>query len=458
MKTKILLILMILPVSIAALPDISGEKIAGNTPKSNTIPVIKILKPAISPFRLNATLETTVQTAMPPLGSYVDKWQIAKIEGRFRLDAAFKKGNFEALIQNDLYLYPDLQDTAAPRSTSLVLRQGWLRVGGSLIELTLGWQIFSWGNADILPSANLLDRPDFSDLSVLDRSQRYTGTLGLKTRIFTGNRVLELVFLPTVRTASTAPEDGFWHFTYDDIGTTPVTEKKADNPDYELKDSAVAVRWGGSTSGMDFHIGWYYGPQRGLLLRSTLTGTNAATAVVEKKPWQDRVHCFTLNSAFTIGKMAVRMETLFSPNMPILPYPDQTLISSVSGTLSPLNTSIPLGTVSRGPYLAWTIGADIHLWGNEGRMLIEWKHDLYLEKTDSIEDFRISDIFALMLRDKFFSNRLQIQAGGVFTQKKGEYLGAAGYRITWDFANGFYLTHGTFFLVGISYLQARYRF
>lgn len=453
----LILITGVLPLS--ALPDISGEKMAGDNSatNSNTPPQVDT-DAKESPFKLHGIAETTVQIALPPLGAYADEWQLVKTEGRLRLDAMLKKNSIQANVQTDLYFYPELEEDPAPRGTSGILRQGWIRYSGSTIELTLGWQKFSWGNADLFATANVLDRPDFSDLAVLDSTQRSRGTFGLKTRLFTGATSFELVWLPFVQPAVLPQNSGFWRFDYDDLAAVSVREANGDSPDADLKNSAIALRWGGSVSGVDFHLGWYNGALRGLLLRSTIL-SNAGTAapVITKEPLSMRVHNFTANAAFTIGKAALRAEVLFSPNMPAAQLADDALVTAALGGLT-ADTKTDLGTVKRTAYLAWTVGTDIQLWGTEGRLLVEWKHDLYLQETGDVEDFRISDIVALMLQDKFLQGRLNARIGAVFTKRDGKYLGAAGYELSWDFGNGFSLTHGTFFLAGISYLQARCTF
>ena len=444
--------------SLNALPDISGEKIAGDSTKTNkSLPGIDT-DTGESPLKLGGLLETTAQIAIPPIGAYAEKWQLVKTEGRLRIEAVLKKNSFQGLLQTDFYLYPDMDPDPAPRTSGTLIRQGWIRFSGSRIELTLGWQNYAWGNADLFATANVLDRPDFADLAVLDSSQRSRGTFGLKTRLFTGSTSFELVWLPAVLPAAMPQESGFWRFSYDDIASTPVTELDGTDPDYKLKNSALALRWGGSVGGVDFHLGWYNGPMRNLLLRSTIiSNAGAPNAEIQKSPVNARVNCFTLNAAFTAGKAALRLEALFSPDMPAATYADSALVLAVLPTLT-ADTGTELGTVDRKPYLAWTAGCDIQLWGTEGRVLVEWKHDIYLKTNSDVEDFRVSDIAALMLQDKFAGGRLNIKIGAVFTKRQEEYLGAAGYELTWNFGNGFSLTQGTFFLAGISYLQARCTF
>ena len=458
-RSGIFLAVFLLTISVSALPDISGEKIASDSSKPNSGPPQVDIGGGENPLCISGILGTTIQIAIPPLGRYAEKWQIVKLEGRLRLNASFKKNGFEALLQTDLYLYPEFETDPAPRRSGGAIRQGWIRFTGHFLEITTGWQMFSWGNADFFPTANVLDRPDFADLTVLDRSLRYRGTFGLKARLFTGNTALELVWLPAVFPAAMPQESGFWRFEYADIGTIPVKENNAPDPGIALDNGAFALRWGGSNGGIDFQLGWYYGPQRGLLLQSTMISNTATAALsIEKNPAINRVHCFTANAGFTTGKAVLRAELLFSPDMPAATYVADEALATAAAALSPGNSSIPIGTVSSEPYLAWTAGGDILLWGTAGRLLVEWKHDLYLKGTGPTEDFRISDIIALLLQDSFANGRVTIRIGALFTKRKEKHLGAAGYTCTWDFGNGFSLSQGTFLFAGIGCLQARYRF
>lgn len=439
---------------MSAVPDFSNFPDAATNNKrpadnrSQSLPVLQ----------LSGSLSSLSQFSLPPLGSYSEQWQVVKLENRVRLEAALTYSGLKTFALSDFYNYADLSDPSPPRPNGFLLRQLWIEYSGKNGSVRIGKQLLNWGNADLFPVVNTLDRPDLRDLSVLDRSQRYTGSYSVNSKFFIGNSALEAVWIPVFQQTETAPSGTFWYFDHDDIGGFTVTETVADKPSADLKNGAFALRWGGNLAGSDLHINYYYGAQRGLLLQSFVNGTGITNAAVTKKPKTSHVHLFSIDAAFTAGKTAFRFEIAYSPGMSGVEKPTADVVSNAAAGLDENSTGAAVNSLHKKRWLGWTVGMDWQLWGDDGRILLEWSGDRYLEQDNRMEPFRTSDLLAVMGQDTFINGKLVLQLGGVFTRREGEYLGAAGYTITVKPGSNFSFTHGTFFFAGICYLQVKYNF
>lgn len=433
------------------MPDFSDFPVRQTNTETNSAP-----RQISSKIAFSGELETTGLFSLPPLGSFAEKWQAAKLESRLRVQGLFSSAGLQASFTADFYQYAPVTDPDPPRDDGIVLRQCWIGYSGETAAVRIGHQLFNWGNADLFPTVNALDRNDFRDLSALDRSLRTSGTFGVNLKLFTGDTSLEAVWQPVFQQSQTAAPGTFWHFTHDDLAGYTITEIQPQGRSADLKNGAVALRWGGNSSGVDFHINWYFGPQRGILLQTTASGTNSAEAKIHKVPVSKSVNIFSADLSFTAGKAAFRVELAWSPDMTTLLRPDTAAVTTAVANLTAAVQSIEINSLDSGQWFSWTAGMDWQLWGSDGRILIEWSHDLYTRNDSLREDFRTADILALMIKDSFLQGKLELQAGAIFTEREGNYLGAAGYTLTWKPLPNFSITQGSFFFAGVCFLQAKF--
>jgi hypothetical protein len=437
-------------------------------------------------WKLYGFFENSNHVAMPATSS-IDDYSIIKAEARGNLNAAYSVGNFYGKAILDVYFYPENMDGESSttdayhqwgRIEARELYVGW----GKSLQFRLGKQLYNWGTADVFNVTNYLDQPDMREFITKDSDDTNRGALSISAKYLLGDFAIEGVLLP-VHSPTLAPQ-GFWELEPEVPGFNTVVNTP-EARDATLKNVGLALRGGGTVGQFDFHLSYFTGYNQDLLYNRELSGESFAARTIELTPWFNRRHTLGFDCAASIDKLSLRAETSFTFNMPgIAKQNDAALeqlvqywqanpgysIEQVGMDLTAAGMDIS-SSVQTDPYINYVIGADYNLWGDNGRVLVEWVQGFYLDNNDSYERSLFDSVLLMRVEDKQLQERLTGEVGAMVRLVQKNPGAGIFYEVGWDFKNGFTLAQGGYFFIGndddlfetvkdkdMLYCEARYSF
>jgi hypothetical protein len=229
----------------------------------------------------------------------------------------------------------------------------------------------------------------------------------------------------------------------------PVTIEEGERLPGRLSNFSYADRFGGTIGDFDFHLSYYNGINRTLILKPELTGTTLASASIEMKPLYERISAFGIDTAFTLGRFSFTGEAFYSRKMTAVREADatalQTGLTQIAGSGS---TDVEISPSEKVPYLAYTAGADYNFWGNNGLILVEWMDSRYLENRERYIEPLINGILLVRLEDKFFNESLEAEVGALLKPEKSKPGHLLTFSLTWNFQNGLSIGAGGYIFQG----------
>jgi len=420
-------------------------------------------------------IESTNQFGISP-----DNPEIVKLEVRSKLTTTCTFGSFYAKMAADIFLYRMRYGIDDPyHEWGQIEAQELYFGGGNTFQFKIGKQKFSWGTADFFGVTNYFNQLDLREFFTKEEDDLSRGVLALSIKYLIGDFAIEAAVTPT-HNPLLMPV-GFWALEIpgDD---PPIILNDTEYMPADFRNISFAIRGGGTIGGLDFHVSYFNGINSDLILEQELTGDTYAEREIQMSPYFDRRHSIGLDLAFSIEKLSVRAESCFSFNMPTMEKQDPDDLDVLldywstpafsGGSIDSLLTAI--GEEKKGivkvPHLSYVIGADYNLWGQNGRVLVEWGQGFYLDSADYNETL-FAGMLIIMLKDKFLDERLHARLGTILRPidlpPGFVVLGEVG----WDFKNGFSMAAGGYFITGnddlffvyfedkdMAYLKAKFKF
>ncbi len=411
-------------------------------------------------FDLHGFLESVNQVSIPGEGKRKDpdEYDVVKLEGRGRLNARLGSRSYHGMAVLDYYYYPESGSDSQPSETYTTPRESgrieaqelYLR-GGETLQFKLGKQLFSWGSADMFPVTNYFDQPDFREFFAIDKDDKNEGVPALSVKLLLGNFSLEGAATPVHNPALLPPRGSFWELSPEPVELSvyslPVTIEEGEKLRGGLDNSSYAARFGGTIGDFDFHLSYYNGINRTVILKPELTGTTPADASIEMKPLYERINAWGIDTAFTLGKFSFRGEASYSREMIAVREVEAATLQA--GLMQIGTTYVDISPAEKVPSLAYTVGADYKLWGDNGLVLVEWMDSRYLEDRELYREPLINGMLLFRVEDKFFNEGLEAEAGTLLRPEKGSKPGHLLFLdLTWNFQNGLSISAGGYIFRG----------
>lgn len=414
-------------------------------------------------FDLRGFLESVNQVSIPGKGKRndPDEYDVVKLEGRGRLNARLGSRSYHGMAVLDYYYYPEpgsgsrsSETYASPRETERIEAQELYLRGGGTVQFKLGKQLFSWGSADMFQVTNYFDQPDLREFFAIDKEDKNEGIPALSVKVLPGNFSLEAAVTPVHNPALFPSERSFWELEPGPVeasgNSLPVTIEEGERLQGGISNSSFAGRFGGSIGDFDFHICYYNGINRAVILKPGLTGTAPANVSIEMKPLYERIDAYGIDTAFTLGKFSFRGEASFSRKMIAVREVDS---AALQNGLMQINnfgsTDVDISPGEKAPYFAYVVGADYNLWGNNGIVLVEWMDSRYLENRERYIEPLINGILLVRVEDMFFNESLEAEVGALLRPEKGSKPGQMLFLdLAWNFQNGLSIGAGGYLFQG----------
>lgn len=386
------------------------------------------------------------------------KGSIVKEEGRLNLNLKYGSDFFYGKLVSDLYFYPQNDYyTQARESGTIELQEAYVQMGEKL-QLRIGKQLFQWGNADMFHVSNFFDQPDLREMFASDKEDLYKGVYAIKGKIIWRSFSLEAALMPVYSGPLYPGENSFWTFTPSSVQFSIPAEYQAafggmtslnlppvfsDQNDQTAtwNNSSYGIRAGGTLGWLDFYLSYFHGISNAVSFYSEI---NLDTMQLNTSPISEKEDSVGLNLAFNIDRFAIRIESNYTPNK-LAAVENSYSLKDVNGT------QFLSQDLMRAHYFNYTFGIDANLWGDDGRILAEWTHGVYLENEETrnnLEENFLNQLLLLRLEDSFVQKHLKIEIGAILRPDSKQIGWAPFADVTWDFFNGIELAAGTLIFYG----------
>ena len=367
-----------------------------------------------SPFAFSGQAE--YQSGLSLEDSDSKKNRFYKNQGRIKLKPSYEREGLRAYADIDYY-FNSGAETETRKNNSLECVEAYVE-GSGILLWKIGKQRFNWGVGDSFQPTDLLDQADLRDSFMRENDDRYTGVYALSLKYLMGDYALEAAFRPVA--ARSLTPSGFFAVETDDIESAggTVSARYSDSEVYtELKDISGGLRFGGTSSLFDWHLLYYSGMNRELLYRSTLTNEEGQK-YLDIQPVYRRMNAIGADLSFALSKLNIRLEGLYSPDMPALSSISDGDISSALSALSVDSSEAELQSLESRQFYSYSAGFDINLWGNNGTVYAEWMQARYFDEKD-IDPLLLTDVLMLRAEDSLFNQSLNLLLGTMIRVSDG---------------------------------------
>ncbi len=343
---------------------------------------------------------------------------IYKLEARSRVNFKYGDSFTYVFASVDLFFYPETgSSTNGPGGyhNGEINATEFYFAAGENFRFKAGKQLFLWSKADAFHLQNYLNTRDLREMFFKEKDERYLGVFAMDLQWILGDFAVEAAAVP-FHTPVLFPEAGsLWAF---DFGSSSAGSTNTEfNPDYGepgTLDPSWAIRAGGSLGIADFHVSYFNGLNSGVIMIPEAHFSlppGPAPASVVLRPDHSRVQKIGGDIAVAFDKVAIRTEAVYSPDYPAL-YRDETKVTQVQQT-NPVSGQPELVVTRKVDHvanLAYTAGIDYNLWGDYGRVLVEYTATQYLKNESLYEEEFFNDFLLLVIEDKYFHEKLEISA------------------------------------------------
>lgn len=374
-----------------------------------------------------------------------------KLEGRSRVNIKYGGDLFFAYASLDIFFYPTQSQVNAGRSSGEIDPYEFYIAGGENLRFKVGKQTFLWSKADAFQLQNYLNQRDLREMFLKENDERYRGIFGLSLKYLYKDFVIEGALSPFFTPVLYPAAGSIWALDFSKLAegpSDPLNQARfepASSQDYALEKASWAVRAGGAFGAVDFYVSYYNGVNSGVILVPEAripAPFNVPPREVVLRPYNPHVQKGGAAVAVTWGKLAARGEAIYSHDYPVL-YADEGEATAELTTdeLDQPELSVTR-KVGRTPYFAYTTGFDYNLWGNYGRVLVEYTSSMYLQDADLYEEEFFNNFILLRVEDRFFYEKLELSASAIFRSSDP----ASGFiptgSITWFVKDSLSLTLG----------------
>ena len=169
------------------------------------------------------------------------------IQNTFNLNVEQSKDQVAFKVNPYMYQY-------ANQDLELGLREAYLDIFFSSVDLRIGKQQIIWGKADGVFITDIVSPKDLTEFLLRDFDEIRMGVTSLKADYYLGDNTLEMVWIPRFTPTKFAPEGSIWRPAMPDFPITPVIDRSREDIKASLKNSEAFAKFSGMTSLIDFEI------------------------------------------------------------------------------------------------------------------------------------------------------------------------------------------------------------
>lgn len=392
--------------------------------------------------------------------------EIIKLESRASATLKYGSDFFYGLGSFDIRFYPELShDTTSARQkdpypdSQIEARELYVAAGDSL-RFKLGKQLYQWGVADGFRVTNYLDQSDLRELFMVDSDDQNRGVWSASLKYLFNDFVIEGGLVPVHNPPLYPEKNSFWQLQTQYQGND-ITIDYGSPESASYDNISGALRAGGTLGSLDFYLSYFNGIDKSILFKpqmqmnvnwvGTMPNIAPQTSVtgLTASPYYNKIETGGFDIAWVYEKLTLRAEATYTPEKWAIQKITEEQISEKVKATAPTGGSVIIDSgVQTAPFGAYVIGADYPLWGDDGRILIEFMQGKYLEDEDKLQPVYLTDLLVLRLEDKFLEKRLKLSLQAIWRPVQSEPGIMPNPEVTYDFENGLTLTAGALFFIG----------
>jgi hypothetical protein len=264
-------------------------------------------------------------------------------------------------------------------------------------DIQVGKQIIKWGKADAINPTSYFNPYDLTENLLKDDDELFPGIPALSGKILFGDYSLKAVIAP-FHTPPEFPEPKSpWAFSYPDTLLLPTTFRNKSKDIYtSAENTGLGLRFTGATSGLDFSVSCYHGPDRDITLVPELNGDHST---IEISPHYEVINTLGADIAVSYGNFTFQGEATFTRDKPAVP--------------DPLKTGVFPHKVETEPFVYWT-GGVTWLTPSDYTIIVEYIEGFYTRGNNYYYEPFFSGLVSASLKKQFFNETFSVDIQGLY--------------------------------------------
>ncbi len=169
------------------------------------------------------------------------------IQNTFDLNVEQSKDKVAFKVNPYIYQYTN-------QGLELGLREAYLDIFFSSVDLRIGKQQIIWGKADGVFITDIVSPKDLSEFLLRDFDEIRMGITSFKADYYMGDNTFELVWIPAFTPTQFAPEGSIWRPAMPSFPVQPVIDNSKEGVKASLENSEVFAKFSALTALVDFEV------------------------------------------------------------------------------------------------------------------------------------------------------------------------------------------------------------
>jgi hypothetical protein len=171
----------------------------------------------------------------------------AIIQNTFNLNVEKTGDKIAFKVNPYMYQYPNM-------NPELGLREAYLDMYFSSVDVRVGKQQIIWGKADGVFITDIVSPKDLTEFLLRDFDEIRMGITSVKADYYIGDNTLEMVWIPTFTPTKFAPEGSIWRPAMPAFPVKPVIDRSREEVQPNLDNSEFFAKFSALTEYIDFEV------------------------------------------------------------------------------------------------------------------------------------------------------------------------------------------------------------
>lgn len=277
-----------------------------------------------------------------------------------------------------------------PSESGIELREAWLRYTTKNLDLKLGRQIFSWGQADGIKITDLISPVDMTEFLARDYDDIRMPVDAMRLRYMNKNMSAELVFVPVFQ-SSILPvqQNNPWSFIDNENAEVFTEVTSPDEPEKIIINSELGGKVSFNLSGIDFACSGLYTWNKTPVFSSNFS---PHFDTIYLTPEHHRLGMCGLEFSRPQGKFVIRGEGAFL----------------IGKRFSPVAENYSLGLIEKNS-LNMLVGIDWYA-GNEWMVSAQFSDEIIIDYEETVANNEHTILATLSVSKKLFRSKLALSS------------------------------------------------
>ncbi len=350
-----------------------------------------------------------------------DGGEYAVVENAVCLTIGKSRGDVAFRIDPYVYQRPD-------EELDLGLRQAYVDVYWSSVDLRVGKQQIVWGKADGVFITDVVSPKDLRRFILPDFDEIRIGVDAVKLDYYRGDGTLEIVWVPVFVPTLLPEEDSIWA-RREEFPVEPTFDRSSERVEPSLENSEVFAKWALLSSAFDFEVmsGYAWDDDPTLHMQPELDPDTHEVVSVVVRPKHHRLSIAGASMSADLWGTVVRGEGAY-------------YWGKFFGTENPLTGD---GVLKR-DYAHYLLGVDRTVFGV--RFSVQFVQQVVLDYDDRLAVDERSNVLTVLAGDDFLHDTLHLELFSYIGVSDGDALVRP--KMSYDLVDGFEILVGADVFIG----------